>query len=479
MAFQIPPTMFSTNTKSSKKEGPKMMSYDEILEKITAPTLTTENWDGILTFCDKINGDLEGAKTGLKSLKKRLNNRDPHVVLMAISVLDSCWSNCGDRFRKEVSSSQFINELKALATNSQRLVAEKTRVSIQKWVDNECKNEPSLSLIISLYRNLKEDGYSFEINEPGKKKPIDSKYANDPNYVATAQEEDEIAKAIAASLADAEKQEKLKKNTQSLYPSAGGPSNSNSATNLGPTQNAQNSSVERKVRALYDFEAAESNELSFVAGDLIVITDESNPHWWTGRIGTQQGLFPSSFVTADLDENKIANKTSGDASSKNAGEIDAQINEAILVKCLNVLHECDPTGERADPVELAQLEAASYAQGPLIDAQLASIDRQTNSLAQVDIAIRDVLALYDDAIQKGGGYYPPPQQVPQYPPNYPPQQHYAAPGAQNYAAAPQNYPAAPGAQNLAYAASPQVQNSNPQQQYYQQQQQQNWQPQQF
>lgn len=367
-----------------------MSAYEDLLAKITSPTLTTENWEGILGFCDMINNDYEGQKTGLKALRKRLNNRDPHVVLLAIAVLDSCWANCEERFRKEVSSAQFINELKALCTSSQRQVAEKMRITLQKWVETECKKEPSLSLIVSLYKNLIADGYSFSIDDPkSKTKVIDAKYANDPNYVGSAQEEEAIAKAIAASLADAEKHEKVKKSTSSMYPST--------KTTSPPTQ--QNSNFpEKKVRALYDFEAAESNELSFAAGDIIVVTDESNPHWWTGRIGTQQGLFPSSFVTNQLDNTKEKESET----IQKAPEVVASINEAVLVRCLQVLHECDPTGERPDPEDLAQLEAASYAQGSLIDAHLASIDRQSNSLAQIDIAIRDVLALYDDAVQKSG-----------------------------------------------------------------------------
>lgn len=419
-----------------------MAAYEDLLAKVTAPTLTTENWEGILGFCDMINNDYEGQKTGLKALRKRLNNRDPHVVLLAISVLDSAWANCQERFRKEVSSAQFINELKALCTSSQRQVAEKMRITVQKWVDTECKNEPSLSLVTSMHKNLIADGYSFTVDDPkSKTKIIDAKYANDPNYilkVGSAQEEEAIAKAIAASLADAEKQEKAKKSTSSsMYPStkATSPAVQSSVSN-GP---------EKKVRALYDFEAAESNELSFIAGDIITVMDESNPHWWTGRVGTQQGLFPSSFVTNQLDDSK----GKGAETAQKAPEVVASINEAVLVRCLQVLHECDPTGERQDPEDLAQLEAASYAQGNLIDAHLASIDRQSNSLAQIDIAIRDVLALYDDAIQKGGfqpnqqmyqqnygypqqpapAYYPPAGQPvqQQQQQQYPQQQHYQAP----------------------------------------------------
>nr|CDJ93575.1 SNF2-related and DNA RNA helicase and VHS and Ubiquitin interacting motif and Src homology-3 domain containing protein [Haemonchus contortus] len=320
-------------------------------------------------------------------LMARLNHRDPHVVLLALSVLDSCWSNCGPAFRKEVSSASFINELQAKATHSTRLVAEKTRMMIQKWVENECKSDASLSLVATLYKNLVADGYSFTSSEPKK-----SSLSRD----IQAEEEDALAKAIALSLQEADKAPKTNKLYQSL-------SNTSYSAVTNGTSNKTN---ERTVRALYDFEAAEDNELSFVSGDLITVTDDSNPNWWCGRIGVQQGLFPSSFVTSDLSEVK----PEPTSTAKAAPAAPATIDESVLLRCIQMLEDCDPTGETPDPPELATIEQASRAQAPLIDARLAAIDAQVNALSQVDMAIRDVLALYDQAVQKAHyqAYQPPP-----------------------------------------------------------------------
>lgn len=40
----------------------------------------------------------------------------------------------------------------------------------------------------------------------------------------------------------------------------------------------------------------------------------------------------------------------------------ARIDESVLLECLRLLEDCDPTGERPDPPELAEAEVNSYAQ---------------------------------------------------------------------------------------------------------------------
>lgn len=105
----------------------------------------------------------------------------------------------------------------------------------------------------------------------------------------------------------------------------------------------------RKVRALYDFEAAEDNELTFATGDIIYVLDDSDENWWTGRTERGEGLFPSNFVTADLNidvdlshsQQQMNEEINRDDGPKQQTEF-VQIDEMKIDRLLYLLHEANP-----------------------------------------------------------------------------------------------------------------------------------------
>lgn len=90
--------------------------------------------------------------------------------------------------------------------------------------------------------------------------------SKDPNVVESQEEEDQILKAIELSLKDSSPKNTTTaisniSQSSSLYPSMNMAASSN-ISNLNPAKEP------RKVRALYDFEAAEDNELTFSSGEI-------------------------------------------------------------------------------------------------------------------------------------------------------------------------------------------------------------------
>ncbi|TPX34504.1 hypothetical protein SmJEL517_g02861 [Synchytrium microbalum] len=50
------------------------------------------------------------------------------------------------------------------------------------------------------------------------------------------------------------------------------------------------------VKALYDYNATEADELSFRAGEMITVISKDDAGWWTGSSKGKKGLFPANYV---------------------------------------------------------------------------------------------------------------------------------------------------------------------------------------
>uniref|UniRef100_A0A8D1TL14 Signal transducing adaptor molecule n=1 Tax=Sus scrofa TaxID=9823 RepID=A0A8D1TL14_PIG len=358
-------------------------------KKATSEMNTAEDWGLILDICDKVGQSRTGPKDCLRSVMRRVNHKDPHVAMQALTLLGACVSNCGKIFHLEVCSRDFASEVSNVLNKGHPKVCEKLKALMVEWTD-EFKNDPQLSLISAMIKNLKEQGVTFpaigsQAAEQAKASP--ALVAKDPGTVANKKEEEDLAKAIELSL----KEQRQQSTTLStLYPST-----SSLLTN--------HQHEGRKVRAIYDFEAAEDNELTFKAGEIITVLDDSDPNWWKGETHQGMGLFPSNFVTADLTAEpemiKTEKKTVQFSDDVQVETIEpepeqAYIDEDKMDQLLQMLQSTDPSDDQPDLPELLHLEAMCHQMGPLIDEKLEDIDRKHSELSELNGKVMEALSLY-------------------------------------------------------------------------------------
>jgi len=457
--------------------GDSKTQFDTLVEKVTDEKNTTEDWGLIMSVCDRVGATNTGPKECLKALVKRLNHPDPHVVVQAITLLDACVNNCGRYFLLEVASREFETEFRKLLGKSHPKVAEKLKAMLKRWAEGEFSKDSQYSLIPSLYTNLKREGLDFNGSEAGPKKK--SELPQDPLVVSSQQEEDDLAKAIQLSLQENKGSSKTSSSSTSngsgaLYPleSLGSGLGSDPVATGGAS--AMPRKEEKRARALYDFEAAEDNELTFKAGEMVVILDDGDPNWWKGSNHRGEGLFPSNFVTTDLDsdargERKRSVVFNEEVEVKEVEQVTFPAQETIdqnkISALLSMLHEADPTTGEADPPDMPRLEQQVAAMGPLIDAELERTDRRHAQLTRLSHELVDALSLYHNLMREapapqyyGGfpGAVPPPGAVGGPPPGQPmggympmpgqgppPPQHMGHPGGPPQHMAPQNGGAPP------------------------------------
>ncbi|CDH52349.1 vacuolar protein sorting-associated protein 27 [Lichtheimia corymbifera JMRC:FSU:9682] len=139
-------------------------ALDDQIDKATSELLPTNQEDIALhfTISDHIRSKRVNSKEAMRSLKRRLQHKNPNVQLAALSLTDTCVKNAGDAFVREIASREFMETLTMIlhSPDCNLDVKNKILAVIQTWAI-AAKNNPSLNYLTDTYHLLQHERFQF------------------------------------------------------------------------------------------------------------------------------------------------------------------------------------------------------------------------------------------------------------------------------------------------------------------------------